>query len=245
MHFPSNIDCFNVFESMLICWCGARETFLIIISVKKFLLLKIFVETIIHILFKRLGLVRLKNNLSTDTSKVTVKTFIMLQKTCISNKCCSFELSVHQMIKKNVSCFSKNITQQKRFSSIRIIRAMLIIEQRISILEWFLKVHVTLKRILEIEMLKLNIKIIIFCFFLQCFTKLLYLLNYFSKLFKYIHIYIYIYILALDYKQLFSITRSPYDSCTIFQVFWNHKDYNWMTYLTQLLCGVKTQNIAH
>ncbi len=29
-------------------------------------------------------------------SKVTIKTFIMLQKISISNKCCAFELSIHQ-----------------------------------------------------------------------------------------------------------------------------------------------------
>ncbi len=38
--------------------------------------------------------------------------------------------------------------------------------------------------------------------------------------------------MSLDYKQLFSITSSPYDSCTILQVFWNHKDYHWMKFLT-------------
>ncbi len=151
--------------------------------------------------------------------------------------------------KKKISCFSKNITQQKRFSSMRIIRAMLIIEQRISILEWFLKVHVTLKRILEIEMLKIQLCItglnwiskwlfVVFC----CNVSQNYSIYWIISV---NYLYIYIYILALDYKQLFSITRSPYDSCTIFQVFWNHKDYNWMTYLTQLLCGVKTQYIAH
>jgi len=39
---------------------------------------------------------------SKDASKVTVKTFIMLQKKMsILNKCCSFELSIHQrMLKK-------------------------------------------------------------------------------------------------------------------------------------------------
>ncbi len=30
-----------------------------------------------------------------NQSKVTVKTFIMLQKISILNKCCSFELSIH------------------------------------------------------------------------------------------------------------------------------------------------------
>ncbi len=30
-----------------------------------------------------------------NRSKVAVKTFIMLQKISISNKCCSFELSIH------------------------------------------------------------------------------------------------------------------------------------------------------
>ncbi len=30
--------------------------------------------------------------------KVTVKSFTLLQKISISNKCCSFELSIHQII---------------------------------------------------------------------------------------------------------------------------------------------------
>ncbi len=47
-------------------------------------------------------------------SKVTVKTFIMLQKIFILNKCCSFELSIHQRIlKKMYHCFHKNIKQHK------------------------------------------------------------------------------------------------------------------------------------
>ncbi len=50
-------------------------------------------------------------------SKVPVKTFIMLQKTSISNKCCYFEFSIHQRILKNKTyhCFHKNIKQLKCF----------------------------------------------------------------------------------------------------------------------------------
>ncbi|MDN8907574.1 hypothetical protein Q0O77_14770, partial [Staphylococcus aureus] len=42
-------------------------------------------------------------------AKVTVKTFIMLQKISISNKCCSFELSIHQRILKKSTTVSTKI----------------------------------------------------------------------------------------------------------------------------------------
>ncbi len=45
------------------------------------------------------------------------------------------------MLSKNVSQFSRNIKQQKQFLTLKIIRMFL--EQQISILEWFLKDHVT------------------------------------------------------------------------------------------------------
>ncbi len=44
-------------------------------------------------IFNRTKVVLIKDAL--NQSKVTVKTFIMLQKIPISNKCCSFELSIH------------------------------------------------------------------------------------------------------------------------------------------------------
>ncbi len=50
-------------------------------------------------------------------SKVSVKTFLMLQNLSISNKCCSFELSHHQMKNKT----NKNKTAQL-FSTLIIIR---------------------------------------------------------------------------------------------------------------------------
>jgi len=55
---------------------------------------------------------------------VTVNTFIMLQKVSMSNKCCSFELSVHQRILEKYQGFNRIL---------------------IIILEWFLKDHLTLK----------------------------------------------------------------------------------------------------
>ncbi len=50
-------------------------------------------------------------------SKVTVKTFIMLQNISISNKCCSFELSVQLWILKNKTYpgFHKNMQQHNGF----------------------------------------------------------------------------------------------------------------------------------
>ncbi len=45
-----------------------------------------------------------------NCSKVTVKTFIMLQKISVSNKCCSLELSINQRIlKKKMYQFPQNI----------------------------------------------------------------------------------------------------------------------------------------
>jgi len=42
-------------------------------------------------------------NMTIIHTKVTVNTFIMLQKISILNKCCSFELSIHQIILKNMN----------------------------------------------------------------------------------------------------------------------------------------------
>ncbi len=42
-------------------------------------------------------------------SSKNVKAVIMLQKSSISNKCCSFELSVHQRVLKKWHGFHKNI----------------------------------------------------------------------------------------------------------------------------------------
>ncbi len=50
-------------------------------------------------------------------SEVPVKTFLMLQKISILNKCCSFELSIHLWILKNKMHhgFHKNIVQHNSF----------------------------------------------------------------------------------------------------------------------------------
>jgi len=60
------------------------------------LLIHIFVETVIHY-HSRLKKYTLFSEDVLNQSKVTVKTFIMLQKISISNKR-SFELSIHQRI---------------------------------------------------------------------------------------------------------------------------------------------------
>ncbi len=72
-----------------------------------------------------------------------IKTLIMLQKISISDKCCSSEHSVHQ---RNLKKFYSAV-----FNIIIIIN---VFEQQISILEWFLKDHVTLKT--EVMMLKIQ-----------------------------------------------------------------------------------------
>ncbi len=70
-------------------------------------------------LLKKLILLFSKDAL--NWSKVTVKIFIMLQNIYFSKKCCSFELSIHHRILK------------------------MFLEQQISILEWILMNHATLK----------------------------------------------------------------------------------------------------
>ncbi len=71
---------------------------------------------------KKLILLFIKDALKWE--KVTVKTFIMLQKISISNKCCSFELSIHLWILKklNVSRFPQKYCAAQLFSTLIIIR---------------------------------------------------------------------------------------------------------------------------
>ncbi len=75
----------------------------------------------------------------------------MLQKISISSKYCSFELSVHQRIlkRKMYQGFHKNTKQHNSFFK-NIDNNMLI-----SISEWFLKDHVTLKT--GVMMLKIQL----------------------------------------------------------------------------------------
>jgi len=47
--------------------------------------------------------VRLGSKNAFNCSQVIVNTFLMLQNITISNKCCSFEMSIHQTTLKNVS----------------------------------------------------------------------------------------------------------------------------------------------
>ncbi len=71
--------------------------------------------------------------------RCSIKTFIMLQNISISNKYCSFELSIKEYWKK----FGKKYWAQLFLTLIIIIRdASWVL---ICILEWFLKDHVTLK----------------------------------------------------------------------------------------------------
>ncbi len=82
--------------------------------------------------------------------KVTVKTFGMLQKKSVSNMFCCFELWSHQRILKKGKNhgFHKNIKQKKKFN--------MVLEHQISILEWFLKNHVTL--MIRVMMLKMQLQ---------------------------------------------------------------------------------------
>ncbi len=77
-------------------------------------------------------------------SKVMIKTFIMLQKISISDKCCSSELSIHQWNLKKINllrCFQHNNNNNKSF-----------FEQQIRIFEWFQKDHVTAVMMLKIQL---------------------------------------------------------------------------------------------
>ncbi len=66
------------------------------------------------VLFKKLMFLFRKDAL--NWSKVTIKTNIMLQKISISNKCCCFELSIHQRITENkMYRFPQNIGQHNCF----------------------------------------------------------------------------------------------------------------------------------
>ena len=79
------------------------------------MMIYIFVETI-----KRLRVI--KDALK--CSEVTVKIFIMQQKISISNKCCSFELSIHLWILKNKMHhgFLQKYCWEQLFSTLIIIR---------------------------------------------------------------------------------------------------------------------------
>ncbi len=59
----------------------------------------------------------------------------MLQKISISNKFCSFELSVYQRGKNEDKCFPQNIKHQKLFDINKNYYSCIIIEYQISILE--------------------------------------------------------------------------------------------------------------
>ncbi len=102
--------------TLLICWFAAQEIFLIIINVKNSCAAQFFfVESVRHRKKRKFMLLFSKDSL--NGSKVSVKTFIMLPNISISNKCCSFELSIHLWILKNKMHygFHKNIGQHNCF----------------------------------------------------------------------------------------------------------------------------------
>ncbi len=68
----------------------------------------------------------------------------MLQKLFISDKCWSLYLSIHQIILKKKYSIVLNIDDNNNIVDNNGIITMFL-EQQISILEWFLKDHVTLK----------------------------------------------------------------------------------------------------
>ncbi len=78
-------------------------------------------------------------------AKVTVKSFINnVTKMPISNKCHPMELSIHQRILKQNAVSTKILSSTTVFN-IDNNNKKKVLEQQISILEWFLKDHVTLK----------------------------------------------------------------------------------------------------
>jgi len=107
-------------------------------------------------------------------SKVTVYTFLMLQKLSLSYKCCSFELCIHQIILKRTF-----------FSTLIIV---MFLEHQIIILEWFLKDHVTMKP--GVMMLKIQLYILIYVGKLENFTIFLFLLYFvliLYQLYRWLH----------------------------------------------------------
>ncbi len=72
---------------------------------------------------KSYKLILLFSNDALNSSKVTAKTFITLQKISISNKCCSFEIFIHLWILKNkVYQFPQKYCAAQLFSTLIIIR---------------------------------------------------------------------------------------------------------------------------
>ncbi len=89
----------------------------------KFLWIKAFAGSARFLSFflKTIVLLFIKDAL--NCSKVTVMTFIMLQKISISNKCCSLERSIHQRILKNkMYQFPQKYCAAQLFSTLIIIR---------------------------------------------------------------------------------------------------------------------------
>jgi len=81
-----------------------------------------FMETEIHYQLKVwVKILFLKNNTFHQRHVQMIKS-MMLQKISISNKCCSFELSIHQNISHE---FHNNVKQQKLFSKLVIIRTII------------------------------------------------------------------------------------------------------------------------
>ncbi len=86
---------------------------------------------------------------------MTIKSFIMLQNNYNSNKCCSFELSIHQTILKinNILWFPQKYESAQLFSTlIIIIKASRAVNQYIIMIS---EDHVTLKTgimMLEIQL---------------------------------------------------------------------------------------------
>ncbi len=104
-----------------------------LLSIKKVVLIHISVESVLYYhskvwvkqAFKKkkkeIQLLFSKDAL--NWSKVTVKIFIILQKISISNKCCSFELSIHLWILKNkMYQFPQKYSAAQLFSTLIIIR---------------------------------------------------------------------------------------------------------------------------
>ncbi len=73
----------------------------------------------IWLLFKRLEFSKtLFIKVALNWSKVTVKSFKMLQNISISNKWCSFELSIHQIMKNTMYQFPQKYSAAQLFSTL-------------------------------------------------------------------------------------------------------------------------------
>ncbi len=108
-------------HSNLIIWCSRNIPYYYYQCWKEFCC-QIFLWKLWYIYYhKKVWKITLMTfKLSLNWSNVTVKTFIMLQNNNISNKCCTFELSIHQRILEKYHGFHKDIKQHNCFLKVQV-----------------------------------------------------------------------------------------------------------------------------